>query len=92
MVEFTAVIAIQHAENPQITASTHTTPQQEAPSSLYRAGPESTKTRSETHIRRSRVRRKRKRLPSNRSIETDAAISLRVFPEDYCAASLPIEC
>jgi hypothetical protein len=36
----------------------------------------STKTRSETHTLRCRVRRKRERLPSNVPIETDAAIKL----------------
>ena len=39
-----------------------------------------------------RVRRKRKRLTSNGSIESDAAVGLCSTPEVYLAASLPIEC
>ena len=40
----------------------------------------------------SRVRRKRKRLPSNGSIESDAAVGHRIFHRDCLTASLPIEC
>ena len=40
----------------------------------------STKTQFETHIRRCRVRRKRKRLTSNGSIESDAAVGLSPHP------------
>ena len=41
----------------------------------------STKTQFETHIRRCRVRRKRKRLTSNGSIESDAAVGLSPRPK-----------
>src|SRR5215831_529113 len=50
----------------------------------------STKTPIKTHT--SRARRKRQRLPSNASIRTDAAIRFPLLHQDYCAASLPIEC
>ena len=68
-----------HAENTLITASTNAPALWKAPSHPFRGSAESTKTRSETHIRHSRARRKRKRLPSNGSIETDAAIRRRTF-------------
>jgi hypothetical protein len=51
-----------------------------------------TKTPFEAHILRCRVRRKRERLTSNGSIESDAAIYCRVVPQTKCASSLPIEC
>jgi hypothetical protein len=38
-----------------------------------------------------RIRRKRERLTSNGSIETDAAVGHYLLPEESCAASLPIE-
>src|SRR5215469_10118940 len=52
----------------------------------------STRTRLKPHTVCCRVRRKRQRLPSNASIRTDAAILIPLFHQDYCAASLPIEC
>src|SRR5215471_1208649 len=51
----------------------------------------STRTRLKPHTVCCRVRRKRQRLPSNGSIESDAAISCRPTPEVSLAASLPIE-
>ncbi len=53
--------------------------------------PLSTKTPFKLHTRWCRVRRKRKRLTSNDSIESDAAVKSSLSPPDYCAASLPIE-
>ena len=41
---------------------------------------------------RCRIRRRRQRLPSNGSIESDLAIRLSASLEEFCAASLPIEC
>src|SRR5215467_5728246 len=52
----------------------------------------STRTRLKPHTVCCRVRRKRQRLPSNASIRTDAAILFPLFHQEYCAASLPIEC
>ena len=90
-VEGVANTAVRRTENAPITAFRTSQLLRKAPFPLCCGRRESTKTHSETHIRRCRVRRKRKRLPSNGSIESDAAISLRVLLEDFCAASLPIE-
>jgi len=62
------------------------------PSSLRSGRCKGTKTPFEAHTLRCRVRRKRERLTSNGSIESDAATKRRVFTQAKCAASLPIEC
>jgi len=51
----------------------------------------STRTSFKTHTGRCRVRRKRERLTSNGSIESDAALCTRLVLQNYSAASLPIE-
>jgi hypothetical protein len=54
-------------------------------------GPASAKTPFKIHTRRCRVRRKRERLTSNGSIETDADLSSQSHSVVSLAASLPIE-
>ena len=70
----------QHGSLPQDTAS----PPQDRP--------RSTKTHLKVHTGCCRVHRKRKRLTSNGSIESDAVLDFVLVPEVSLAASLPIEC
>ena len=88
----TTILAMGHVSKPQIRALTYAPLTPDVPPTPCRSTPPSTKTRSETHIRRCRVRRKRKRLPSNGSIESDAAVNHRAIHQANYAASLPIEC
>ena len=60
--------------------------------SLHRGPHGSTKTLLNTHTCRCRVRRKREPLPSNGSIESDAAVQPSLTLQLYLAGPLPIEC